>query len=84
MARLLVIDACLSRRLPAELKRRGRDSCSVASVTSQEDKDPELLPKLAAEFIGREWILVTSDDKMPEEHRVLIGELGTTIATIAP
>lgn len=78
----LIIDANLPKRLATELKNRGRRSVSTAQLGLKDAKDPSLLEILAER--PEPWVLVTGDDKMPEEHAEVIAELRPTIATVDP
>lgn len=80
--RLLIVDASLSKRLSTELSMRGRRSVSAAADGVGNYEDPDLLRYLARQYGGDDYVLITSDDKMPDEHGALISELGITIATI--
>ena len=83
--RRLVLDESLARRLQTELDRRGRPAVSLARVGLQGLEDPEMLRGLVDSLPDREtWILVTSDDAMPQEHGELLRSLGITLATIDP
>lgn len=79
-----MIDASLSTRVATELRVRNRDAISVAAITATSTKDPPLLELLRSHFADqdREWVMVTADDKMPEEHGADVR--GLTIATIDP
>ncbi len=80
MSRFLVIDESLTDGLATELAKRGYEAASVKTLGLTGRKDPDLLGVLDKR--PDPWVLVTADDKMPFEHRDLILELGTTIATI--
>ncbi len=80
--RLIVVDACLSKRLAAQLRERKRQAVSAASLDLDQHLDPDLLRELAQR--KRSWVLVTGDDSMPAEHGSVIIETRATIATIHP
>lgn len=80
---LLVIDASISTRVGTELRRRGRDACSLASLELKSFKDEPMLRELA-QRIDEDYVLVTADDAMPAAHRLVIAETNTTIATLDP
>lgn len=82
--RLLVIDESLSRRLAAELNKRGRSATSLQELKLLKLKDPELIPELADQLQAEDWILVTGDDAMPGEHGELLRHHAVTVATVAP
>lgn len=89
--RLLVIDASLNKRLARALRERGRTARSLAhlgeyeGVAIQGMKDHILIPTLHNILDPHiDWTLVTADDRMPDEHKELIAQHGTTIATLKP
>ena len=82
--RLIVVDACLPKRLATELCYRNRVAISASELGWRHDKDPQLLPALHAKYDTVPWVLVTSDDSMPETHAELVASLGLTIATTEP
>lgn len=57
---------------------------SASELGWRHDKDPELLPALHAKYLDVPWVLVTSDDSMPETHAQIVSSLGLTIATTEP
>lgn len=80
MARTLLIDESLDKRLATELSARGRPSRSHAQLGTTGRVDEVVLQRLAElEF---DWVLVTADDAMPLEHATRIRNMGATIATI--
>jgi PIN like domain len=81
--RTLVIDENLPKRLATELNYRGRNAASVSALGLRGSLDPELLRKLDAQLDG-DWVLVTADDAMPEDHAEALRNVGGTVATINP
>lgn len=79
---VLVIDASLSTRIGTELRRRGRDAVSLASLRLKSLKDEPMLRALAERYSDERYILVTADDAMPATHRPVLDEMGTTLATL--
>ena len=83
--RLIVVDACLPKRLASRLKERKREAVSAASLNLDRHLDPDLLRELAQRYNDKQaWVLVTGDDSMPAEHGAVIIETRATIATIHP
>jgi hypothetical protein len=80
LSRLLIIDESLSNRISAELVKRGRRSESNYSLGLTRRLDRPLIEKLSLR--EDEWVLVTGDDRMPEEHAEIIARTGATIATV--
>lgn len=81
---LLVVDASLSTRIAAELRKRGRDARSLAQMGLKKLLDPDLIPRLADRLADVEWLLLTGDDRMPLEHGEIIEACGATVATVHP
>lgn len=83
--RLLVIDADIDNRVATELKARGRRAVATSELLLHRDKDEPLLRGLV-ERLGdaTNWVLVTGDDAMPDDHRDIVVELGVTVATVDP
>lgn len=82
--RLLVIDATFDDRLARQLTDRGRKAVSVRTHHFGDASDDVLLTSLANEYAGQDWMLITSDDAMPNEHKGAIDSLGhLTIATVS-
>lgn len=79
-----MLDADIDKRMAAELKKRGRNVISVYTVGLSKEKDPDLLPKLAAMFPEDDWVLFTADDRMPFEHADAVAASGHAIATVDP
>lgn len=79
---LLFIDASMSKRLATELGYRGRAAVSAQAMGWKDLKDPPLLRAAAEEFDGIDWVMVTSDDRMPLTHGPLVAELQITLATL--
>jgi len=79
-----VLDADIDKRVAAELKKRGRNAISVYTAGLSKEKDPDLLPKLAAMFPEDDWVLFTADDRMPFEHANAVAASGHAIATVDP
>lgn len=82
MGRLLVVDENLSKRIQAELKRRGRTSKSVAALGLKGLKDPKLLEQLHQ--IDTNCVLITGDDAMPATHADDLARFRTTLAIVGP
>lgn len=81
-SRLLFIDESLSKRLAALLKHRGRAAVSSSELGFLSLKDEPLLRKLYEK--GEDIVFVTADDSLPAEHAKVLGEVGGTVATVAP
>ncbi|HET6551858.1 MAG TPA: hypothetical protein VFG79_25540 [Solirubrobacter sp.] len=81
--RTLVVDENLPKRLATELTYRGRNSVSVGSLGLKGSLDPDLLRNLQAQ-LGDDWILITADDALPEDHADALAEVGGTVATVHP
>jgi hypothetical protein len=81
-SRLLFIDESLSKRLAALLKHRGRAAASASEMGFLTLKDEELLRALYKE--GEDIVFVTADDSLPIEHAHVLGQVGGTVATVAP
>jgi hypothetical protein len=79
---VLVIDASLSTRLGTELRKRGRDAVSLASLRLKALKDEPMLRALAERYADERYVLVTADDAMPATHRPVLDETATTLATL--
>ena len=81
----LVIDADLNKRLGTELGFRGRNARALAELSLHHEKDEPMLRSLV-ERAGNpaEWVLVTGDDAMPDDHADVLAELGITLATVDP
>lgn len=79
---LLVIDACLNRRLAAELKARGRSAIAASELGALKLKDPQLVEFLSLRFFETDWVLVTGDDAMPAEHGPVLLKHRVTVATV--
>lgn len=82
MARLLVVDENLDKRISAELTRRGRNAQTVAQLGLKGWTDPSLLQKLSADF--PDCVLITGDDAMPATHREELAKFKTTVAVVVP
>lgn len=82
MARLLIIDASLNKRIATDLKKRGRLTVSAAELGLKDAKDPQLLAVLGSRT--DDWMLVTADDNLPAAHPVDTATSKATIATIDP
>lgn len=80
--RLLVVDASLTPKLATRLKERGREAVSANELGWKDYLDPDLLRAVFGRYPNA--VLVTGDDKMPQEHPVVIAEVKATIATIEP
>ena len=81
--RILVIDENLPKRLATELSRRGRNAESVSSLGLRGSLDPDLLHKLQAQ-LGDDWILVTADDALPDDHMDALRAVNGTVAIVHP
>jgi hypothetical protein len=82
MSRLLVIDEDLSKRIPTELRRRGRNAKRVTQLGLKGTKDPKLLEQL--HDLDPECVLITGDNDMPASHGEDLRRLGTTVAVVHP
>lgn len=82
MTRLIIVDASVNKRVATELKRRGREAISAAELGVDTLLDDNLLQTLSER--SDEWVLYTSDDRMPETHAQTIARLEPTIATLDP
>ena len=82
MARLLVVDESLDKRIATELKRRGRDAKTVAELGLKGRKDPALLERLHDE--APDCVLITGDDAMPATHQTDLAKYRTTVAVVLP
>jgi len=80
--RLLVVDESLSKRIAAELVRRGRNAKTVARLDLRGTKDPHLLEQLHA--LDPECVLITGDDDMPATHANDLRRFSTTLAVVYP
>jgi hypothetical protein len=80
--RTLVIDENLPKRLATELRYRGRDAQPVSALGLRGSAAPELLRKLDAQL--DDWLLVTADDGLPEQHAAAVREVRATVATVHP
>jgi hypothetical protein len=80
--RIIVIDENLNKRLATELSYRGRNATSVAALGLRGSSDPELLLKLDSQL--DDWVLVTADDALPEDHAEQIEAVGATVAAVDP
>jgi hypothetical protein len=82
MPRLLVVDEDLSKRIATELRRRGRNAKSAASLGLRGSKDPSLLERLHE--IDPDCVLISGDDDMPASHAAELAKFGTTVAIVHP
>ena len=82
MARLLVVDESLDKRISTELKRRGRNAKTVAELGLKGRKDPALLERLHDDDPG--CVLITGDDAMPATHKGDLAKYKTTVAVVLP
>src|SRR6266536_2241852 len=78
----LITDESLDTRLAGSLRRRGRDSASIASMGLKGLEDPDLVRAIIEEY--PKAVLVTADDHMPEHHPADLTGTGITVATIDP
>jgi hypothetical protein len=83
MARLLVLDENLPRRLKTELDKRGRPAKRLNEFGLVGNLDPSLIASLS-DSIDTLWVLVTADDAMPLEHGAILRQYELTVATIDP
>jgi hypothetical protein len=81
-SRKLFIDESLSKRLAALLKHRGRAALSSSELGFHGLLDAPLLRKVYEG--GEDIVFVTADDSLPAEHAEVLGEVGATVATVAP
>jgi hypothetical protein len=79
---LLIIDASLSTRLGTELRKRGREAVSLASLRLKALEDEPMLRALAERYLNERYVLVTADDAMPATHGSVLDETATTLATL--
>lgn len=82
MPRLLVVDEDLSKRIATELRRRGKNARSSASLGLKGLKDPPLLVALHSRH--PECVLITGDDAMPATHAEDLATYRITLAIIGP
>lgn len=81
----IVVDEDLNKRLATELNARGRAAIAVSELELHRQLDEPLLESLVRE-LGEptDWILVTGDDAMPDEHADALERLQVTVGTIDP
>lgn len=79
--RVLVLDENMPARLATELKKRGRRATRVTEMQLRGTSDPELLRICAERF--DDWILLSNDRKLPDDHADVVGEVHATIAVVA-
>lgn len=77
-----MIDSCISKKVASILRNRGREAVSLSQLGIGQSLDPDVLKKLHEEH--PDCVLVTSDDHMPEDHKVLVSELRPTLAIVDP
>jgi hypothetical protein len=77
-----VIDASVTPKLAHRLRERGREAVAASEKGWKDLLDPDLLEAVFSTY--PEGVLVTGDDKMPQEHPVVIERVQATIATIEP
>jgi hypothetical protein len=82
MSRLLVIDEDLSKRIPTELRRRGRNAKRVTQLGLRGTKDPKLLEEL--HDLDPDCVLITGDNDMPASHGEDLRRLRMTLAVVHP
>lgn len=82
MARLLVIDEEMNKRLATELNRRGKSARGLLSLLPRGMKDPELLERLAEK--EPDCVLITGDDAMPIDHPEAVDKTTIAIAIVHP
>lgn len=78
--RILVIDESLGTGLAVELGKRGRTAESVAALGLTGSSDLELLLRLDQQL--SDWVLVTADDRLPEDHAGALAAGNGALATI--
>jgi hypothetical protein len=66
----------------SRLRERGREAQSANELGFRDFEDPDLLREVFGRFPHA--VLVTADDRMPEEHPGVIEDVQATIATIEP
>lgn len=81
----IVVDEDLNKRLATELNARGRTAIAVSELELHRQLDEPLLESLVRE-LGEptDWILVTGDDAMPDEHADALERLQVTVGTVDP
>ncbi len=82
MPRRLVVDGDLSKRIPVELRRRGRTAVDIAQLGFKDLKDPALLAQIHE--LDQDAVLITGDNDMPASHAEALARFGTTLAIVAP
>lgn len=80
--RLLVFDEDMPKRLPVEMKLRGRRATRVTELGLRGAGDPALIDALAVREPG--CVLVTGNYWMPAEHEEAVRASTIAIATIDP
>lgn len=80
--RLLIIDASLSSKVASRLRERGREAKSLNELDLRTALDPQVVEAVFGLY--PDAVLVTYDDRMPEEHPVVIERHRATVATIEP
>jgi hypothetical protein len=81
VGRLLIVDACLDKRLASELRKRGRNARGGTDINLP-TLDDDLLDAIAA--LDPEAVLITGDDDMPAEHQIALQRTGITVAIVDP
>lgn len=81
----LVVDADIDKRVATELKCRGRYAVATSELELHREKDEPLLRALVKQLGSPDnWVLVSGDDAMPDDHAAVLAELGVTLATVDP
>jgi hypothetical protein len=80
--RELILDADLPRSLRQELFDRHYEVENLKRLDADNLLDPAMLEFLANRRPASEFVLVTSDDRMPRVHGGVVKKLGVSIATI--
>jgi len=80
--RVIVVDENLPKRLSTELGNRGRNAVSVSQLGLRGSLDPDLLHNLQAQL--DDWVLVTADNDLPDEHAAAVAIVDATVASIEP
>lgn len=77
-----MVDASLSPSVAKALCERGREALALAQLGLRTARDPDVIDGVFSKY--PEAVLLTGDDRMPEEHAVVIAQARATIATIEP
>jgi predicted nuclease of predicted toxin-antitoxin system len=77
MDRVLLLDENLPLRLAAELAARGRAVVALRAAAGAPSTDAAVIRALDPGAV-----LVTTDERLPREHRALLRETRTTVAVV--